>query len=122
MIEPLHSAQLRVVIARRALPPRSMVGHLPLEQVIGVRIPGGQPISSFPFHPLTETPQLPALTAAGNDSTLKKQMRHSGAAVRRRNDAHYCGEPGSESYSPMFRARLNEPLSFLIFSCSSVMA
>jgi hypothetical protein len=25
------------------LPPRSMVGHLPLEQVIGVRIPGGQP-------------------------------------------------------------------------------
>ena len=27
------------------LPPRSMVGHLPLEQVIGVRIPGGQPIA-----------------------------------------------------------------------------
>ena len=27
----------------RVLPPRSMVGHLPLEQVIGVRIPGGQP-------------------------------------------------------------------------------
>jgi hypothetical protein len=27
-----------------ALPPRSMVGQLPLEQPIGVRIPGGQPI------------------------------------------------------------------------------
>ncbi len=27
-----------------ALPPRSMVGQLPLEQHIGVRIPGGQPI------------------------------------------------------------------------------
>jgi hypothetical protein len=26
-----------------ALPPRSMVGQLPLEQHIGVRIPGGQP-------------------------------------------------------------------------------
>ena len=26
------------------LPPRSMVGQLPLEQPIGVRIPGGQPI------------------------------------------------------------------------------
>ena len=25
------------------LPPRSMVGQLPLEQPIGVRIPGGQP-------------------------------------------------------------------------------
>jgi hypothetical protein len=29
-----------------ALPPRSMVGQLPLEQHIGVRIPGGQPIGS----------------------------------------------------------------------------
>ena len=28
----------------RLLPPRSMVGQLPLEQAIGVRIPGGQPI------------------------------------------------------------------------------
>ena len=27
----------------RLLPPRSMVGQLPLEQHIGVRIPGGQP-------------------------------------------------------------------------------
>ena len=27
------------------LPPRSMVGRLPLEQHIGVRIPGGQPIA-----------------------------------------------------------------------------
>jgi hypothetical protein len=26
-----------------SLPPRSTAGHLPLEQVIGVRIPGGQP-------------------------------------------------------------------------------
>jgi hypothetical protein len=30
-----------------ALPPRSMVGQLPLEQHIGVRIPGGQPIYLF---------------------------------------------------------------------------
>jgi hypothetical protein len=30
-----------------ALPPRSMVGQLPLEQHIGVRIPGGQPIVHF---------------------------------------------------------------------------
>ena len=29
------------------LPPRSMVGQLPLEQPIGVRIPGGQPIKSI---------------------------------------------------------------------------
>ena len=29
-----------------ALPPRSMVGQLPLEQHIGVRIPGGQPVDS----------------------------------------------------------------------------
>ena len=29
----------------RLLPPRSMVGQLPLEQPIGVRIPGGQPNS-----------------------------------------------------------------------------
>ena len=31
----------------RLLPPRSMVGQLPLEQHIGVRIPGGQPIIHF---------------------------------------------------------------------------
>ena len=31
-----------------ALPPRSMVGQLPLEQHIGVRIPGGQPLMHFP--------------------------------------------------------------------------
>src|SRR6185437_16103125 len=30
-----------------SLPPRSTAGHLPLEQVIGVRIPGGQPIFSI---------------------------------------------------------------------------
>src|ERR1700680_1444277 len=33
----------------KALPPRSMVGHLPLEQVIGVRIPGGQPSPSSTY-------------------------------------------------------------------------
>jgi hypothetical protein len=31
-----------------ALPPRSMVGQLPLEQLIGVRIPGGQPSQALP--------------------------------------------------------------------------
>ena len=30
-----------------ALPPRSMVGQMPLEQHIGVRIPGGQPMLRF---------------------------------------------------------------------------
>jgi hypothetical protein len=34
----------------RLLPPRSMVGQLPLEQPIGVRIPGGQPIQYFPLY------------------------------------------------------------------------
>jgi hypothetical protein len=30
-----------------SLPPRSMVGQLTLDQHIGVRIPGGQPIEHF---------------------------------------------------------------------------
>ena len=34
-------------VAFAALPPRSMVGQLPLEQHIGVRIPGGQPTPVF---------------------------------------------------------------------------
>ena len=34
-------------VTSAALPPRSMVGQLPLEQHIGVRIPGGQPIFRF---------------------------------------------------------------------------
>src|ERR1039458_9593799 len=39
MIEALRSSQRAAIV----LPPRSTVGHLPLEQGIGVRIPGGQP-------------------------------------------------------------------------------
>src|ERR1700733_11072337 len=35
-------------VLQPALPPRSMVGQLPLEQPIGVRIPGGQPNKHFP--------------------------------------------------------------------------
>jgi Polysulphide reductase, NrfD len=35
-------------VTSAALPPRSMVGQLPLEQHIGVRIPGGQPLAHFP--------------------------------------------------------------------------
>ena len=31
---------------KRSLPPRSMVGQLTLDQHIGVRIPGGQPIEN----------------------------------------------------------------------------
>jgi hypothetical protein len=31
----------------RLLPPRSMAGQLTLDQHIGVRIPGGQPIKSI---------------------------------------------------------------------------
>jgi hypothetical protein len=38
-------------VSLAALPPRSMVGQLPLEQHIGVRIPGGQPIVHFPVFP-----------------------------------------------------------------------
>jgi hypothetical protein len=33
------------------LPPRSMVGQLTLDQHIGVRIPGGQPIKSINWQP-----------------------------------------------------------------------
>jgi hypothetical protein len=42
-----HALTIRGV-ASAALPPRSMVGQLPLEQHIGVRIPGGQPLAYFP--------------------------------------------------------------------------
>ena len=37
------STRLQDGLYSRLLPPRSMVGQLPLEQHIGVRIPGGQP-------------------------------------------------------------------------------
>ena len=37
------------LVKRTLVPPRSMVGQLPLEQPIGVRIPGGQPITHFPL-------------------------------------------------------------------------
>jgi hypothetical protein len=36
--------RLKLFLEPRLVPPRSMVGQLPLEQHIGVRIPGGQPI------------------------------------------------------------------------------
>ena len=35
--------QQEIVVFSSLLPSRSMVGQLPLEQYIGVRIPGGQP-------------------------------------------------------------------------------
>jgi hypothetical protein len=38
-------------VLQPALPPRSMVGQLPLEQPIGVRIPGGQPNKHSPELP-----------------------------------------------------------------------
>jgi hypothetical protein len=41
----IRQVALKSVAFQPLLPPRSMVGHLPLEQVIGVRIPGGQPNS-----------------------------------------------------------------------------
>src|SRR5580704_12985680 len=44
-IAPIESRRRVIPPYKRTLPPRSMVGHLPLEQVIGVRIPGGQPDS-----------------------------------------------------------------------------
>ena len=48
-----HSVQVMADMAARSsflplLPPRSMVGQLPLEQHIGVRIPGGQPTVLLP--------------------------------------------------------------------------
>jgi hypothetical protein len=39
------------------LPPRSMVGQLPLEQPIGVRIPGGQPSTPFQNSALLDFPR-----------------------------------------------------------------
>src|SRR6202167_1018514 len=46
-------------VSLAALPPRSMVGQLPLEQHIGVRIPGGQPfiISNLRYLPPSKKPQ-----------------------------------------------------------------
>src|SRR5712672_2279894 len=45
-----------------AVPPRSTVGHLPLEQGIGVRIPGGQPnavaLKGRDFQSRSESPQI----------------------------------------------------------------
>src|SRR6266568_7654311 len=40
------------------LPPRSTVGHLPLEQGIGVRIPGGQPLAAL--HPCNDSAHTPS--------------------------------------------------------------
>ena len=42
----------------RSLPPRSMVGQLTLDQHIGVRIPGGQPITFSSFHSFPIYPPL----------------------------------------------------------------
>lgn len=42
----LWTTRLLFAMTTRKVPPRSMVGHLPLEQAIGVRIPGGQPADS----------------------------------------------------------------------------
>ena len=41
--EPDQCGLKREPLNLRLLPPRSMAGQLPLEQPIGVRIPGGQP-------------------------------------------------------------------------------
>ena len=41
------------------LPPRSMVGQLPLEQHIGVRIPGGQPAESKRPIPVCKSAKQP---------------------------------------------------------------
>src|ERR1700726_1323879 len=45
-LAPIATTHLTASITRWIIkrgPPRSTVGHLPLEQGIGVRIPGGQP-------------------------------------------------------------------------------
>src|ERR1700748_463254 len=49
----------------RALPPRSMVGQLTLDQHIGVRIPGGQPITHFP-HILSRQNPTPSIAFPGS--------------------------------------------------------
>lgn len=47
--EPVHWYQRHGQrSAAFVLPPRSMVGQLTLDQHIGVRIPGGQPIQHLP--------------------------------------------------------------------------
>src|ERR1700690_4235075 len=53
-IDPRHGCPIESkrgpFFSSTALPPRSTAGHLPLEQVIGVRIPGGQPsLRRLPF-------------------------------------------------------------------------
>ena len=45
--EPDQCGLKREPLNLRLLPPRSMAGQLPLEQPIGVRIPGGQPKTHF---------------------------------------------------------------------------
>ena len=47
-LAPAGSLSVATTDARHLLPPRSMVGQLTLDQHIGVRIPGGQPIKHFP--------------------------------------------------------------------------
>jgi hypothetical protein len=51
------------------LPPRSMVGQLPLEQPIGVRIPGGQPIkiNNLPLHPIAKSLCLTQIPSGGRE-------------------------------------------------------
>src|SRR5208282_4329955 len=62
----------------RLLPPRSMVGQLPLEQPIGVRIPGGQPKhTSKEFTEVQQNVCLPSL----------RLFRHSESASQRRRVA-----------------------------------
>lgn len=52
----LWTTRLLFAMTTRKVPPRSMVGHLPLEQAIGVRIPGGQPIPVL-RRPLSNLPE-----------------------------------------------------------------
>src|SRR5258708_30917686 len=72
----LTTAATRWIIS--AVPPRSTVGHLPLEQGIGVRIPGGQPNPSF---------TLPALKNKKGDQ-LENSMNFSGLPNLLKQDRH----------------------------------
>ena len=63
-----------------ALPPRSMVGQLPLEQPIGVRIPGGQPM--FGLSVVCSSPGMSEEVHLDAQSTSSFQIRYPSEGVR----------------------------------------
>jgi hypothetical protein len=79
-----HALTIRGV-ASAALPPRSMVGQLPLEQHIGVRIPGGQPYDNKHL-------PLPAISQKASAVNIERQLlvrKSAGSVACQRTPAHF---------------------------------